>query len=91
MKKQIPNIITLLNLFRGCIAIVVAFSGNSLAVVIWVTLAAVFDFFDGLAARALRVSSQIGVELDSLADVVEFRRCAGNGCFHSTKGIHPFP
>lgn len=72
MKKQIPNIITLLNLFSGCIAIVMAFHGNFSAVVIWVIVAAIFDFFDGLAARALGVSSKLGVELDSLADVVSF-------------------
>lgn len=72
MKKQIPNIITLLNLFSGCIAIVMAFNGNFLAVVVFVLLAAVFDFFDGFAARWLGVSSKLGVELDSLADVVSF-------------------
>lgn len=72
MKKQIPNLITLLNLFSGCIAIVMAFNGNFLAVVIWVLVAAAFDFFDGFAARLLGVSSKMGVELDSLADVVSF-------------------
>ncbi len=91
MKKQIPNIITLLNLFSGCIAIVMAFSGNFLAVVIWVTLAAVFDFFDGLAARALGVSSQIGVELDSLADVVSFGVAPATAVFILLKEFTLFP
>lgn len=72
MRKQIPNIITLANLFSGCIAITMAFEGNFLGVVIWVLIAAVFDFFDGFAARLLKVSSKLGVELDSLADVVSF-------------------
>lgn len=72
MKKQIPNIITLLNLFSGCIAIVMAFKGNFSAAVVWIMLAAAFDFCDGLAARSLGVSSKMGVELDSLADVVSF-------------------
>lgn len=72
MKKQIPNIITLLNLFSGCIAIVMAFNGNFKAVVFFVLLAAVFDFLDGFVARLLGVSSKLGVELDSLADVVSF-------------------
>ena len=70
--RQIPNIITLLNLFSGCIAIAMAFSGNLQAAFIWIVAAAGFDFFDGFAARLLGVSSKLGVELDSLADVVSF-------------------
>ena len=91
MKKQIPNIITLLNLFSGCIAIVMAFGGNFLSVVIFVTLAAVFDFFDGLAARALGVSSKIGVELDSLADVVSFGVAPAAAVFMLLKEFILFP
>lgn len=72
MRKQIPNIVTLLNLFSGCIAIVMAFQGNFKAVVLWVAAAALFDFLDGLAARLLKSYSPIGKELDSLADVVSF-------------------
>lgn len=72
MRKQIPNIITLLNLFSGTIAITLAFNGNFLGVVIWVVIAAIFDFFDGMAARTLKAYSPLGKELDSLADVVSF-------------------
>lgn len=72
MRKQIPNIITLLNLLAGCIAITMAFRGDFTAVVIWVALAALFDFLDGMAARLLKAYSPIGKELDSLADVVSF-------------------
>ncbi len=72
MKKHIPNTITSLNLFSGCIAIVMAFEGAFFWVVFWVILAAVFDFFDGMAARLLKAPSKIGKELDSLADVVSF-------------------
>ncbi|QRX64422.1 CDP-diacylglycerol--serine O-phosphatidyltransferase [Dysgonomonadaceae bacterium zrk40] len=72
MRKQIPNLITLLNLLAGCIAITMAFRGNFTAVVIWVALAALFDFLDGMAARLLNAYSPIGKELDSLADVVSF-------------------
>ena len=72
MKKHIPNTITLLNLVSGLIAIVNAFEGNFLGVVIWVVIAAIFDFFDGLAARVLNAPSAIVKELDSLADVVSF-------------------
>ncbi|MDO5522881.1 MAG: CDP-diacylglycerol--serine O-phosphatidyltransferase [Bacteroidia bacterium] len=91
MKKQIPNIITLMNLFSGCIAIVMAFQGNLAAVFIWVVVAAVFDFFDGLAARALGVSSKIGVELDSLADVVSFGVAPAAAVFVLLQNFMLFP
>lgn len=61
-----------MNLFSGCIAIVMAFEGAFIWVVFWVILAAIFDFFDGMAARLLNAHSIIGKELDSLADVVSF-------------------
>ena len=72
MRKQIPNIITLLNLLSGCIAITMAFQGIFEGVVLWVVIAALFDFFDGMVARLLKAYSNIGKELDSLADVVSF-------------------
>lgn len=72
MKRHIPNLITSLNLFSGCIAIVMAFQGLFEWVIFWVLLAAVFDFFDGMVARLLNANSPIGKELDSLADVVSF-------------------
>lgn len=72
MKKHIPNILTCLNLFSGCIATVMAFQGGYLWVVVWIIVAALFDFSDGFAARFLKVHSPIGKELDSLADVVSF-------------------
>ena len=72
MKKHIPNMLTLLNLFSGCIAITMAFNNDFRGVVIWVAVAAVFDFLDGMAARLLKAYSSIGKELDSLADVVSF-------------------
>ena len=72
MKKHIPNTITSMNLFSGCIAIVMAFQGAFIWVVFWVILAAIFDFFDGMVARLLKAYSNIGKELDSLADVVSF-------------------
>lgn len=72
MKKHIPNTITSMNLFSGCIAIVMAFEGAFLWVVFWVIAAAVFDFFDGMSARLLNAPSKIGKELDSLADVISF-------------------
>ena len=72
MKKHIPNIITCLNLFCGCMSIVSTFNGMLSAAAYFILLAAVFDFFDGFAARWLKVSSEIGKQLDSLADMVSF-------------------
>ncbi len=70
IKKHIPNAITCCNLLCGCVAIIA--SGEPLAALIFVLLAAFFDFFDGLAARSLKAYSPIGKDLDSLADMVSF-------------------
>src|SRR6185369_2844293 len=72
MKKHIPNIFTCLNLFFGCIAMVMIFR-NRLEVAAYLVLAAVlFDFLDGLTARLFDAYSPFGKELDSLADVITF-------------------
>ena len=70
--RHIPNGITSLNLFSGCVAIVAAFNGQFQVAAGFIVLAAIFDFFDGLAARSLKAYSDIGKELDSLADMVSF-------------------
>jgi len=72
IKKHIPNFITSLNLYAGCLAIYYGFRGDYELVLLFVLLAAVFDFADGLAARLLHAYSPMGKELDSLADVVSF-------------------
>lgn len=72
IKKHIPNLLTCGNLFSGCVGIVYAFNGDLKAVAFFVIISGVFDFFDGLAARLLHVKSEIGKELDSLADVISF-------------------
>lgn len=72
IKKHIPNTITCCNLISGCVAIAYAFSGNVELSFTWIIIGAVFDFFDGMSARLLNVSSPIGKELDSLADIVTF-------------------
>jgi len=72
IRKHIPNAITSLNLFSGCIAIVFAFQEAYLTAALFIALAAVFDFLDGFAARLLKAYSAMGKELDSLADVVSF-------------------
>jgi CDP-diacylglycerol--serine O-phosphatidyltransferase len=87
MIKQIPNIFTLLNLFFGCLAIVATVqtgltitNDNNLVIIpekiylasAFIAIAAVVDFFDGFIARFLKVPSELGKQLDSLADVVSF-------------------
>ncbi len=90
MRQQIPNIITLLNLFFGCLAIVSCFQYGTVASIsdtgdmlieipeklfmasLFIGIAAVVDFFDGFVARLMKVSSEIGKQLDSLADLVSF-------------------
>lgn len=72
MKKHLPNFITILNLLSGCIGIFLISRGN-LEYASWtIFIAAVFDFLDGLVARATRSYSELGKQLDSLADMVSF-------------------
>lgn len=72
IKKHIPNTITCCNLISGCIATYWAFCGNHEMALLFIIIGAVFDFFDGMSARLLGVSSPIGKELDSLADDITF-------------------
>ncbi len=82
IKKQIPNILTLGNVFLGCIAILSLFEGEY-KMVFWCTFAAGWlDLGDGLAARALNVKSEMGKELDSLADMVTFGVLPGFVLYH---------
>lgn len=70
--RHIPNFLTCCNLVCGCIGIVFVLQGKLESAAYFVWIACVFDFFDGFAARLLKVSSPIGKELDSLADMVSF-------------------
>lgn len=70
--KYIPNTITCFNLASGCFATIMALQGDLKAAIIWIIIAAIFDFSDGLAARLLKAYSPLGKELDSLSDIVSF-------------------
>ncbi len=70
MKKHIPNLLTLGNLFCGTIATILAVNNNFVYAGLLVVLGIFFDFFDGFAARLLNVSGELGKQLDSLADMV---------------------
>lgn len=72
MKKNIPNIITCCNLISGCLSVLCAVRGNLEIASILILVSAFFDFFDGFAARLLHVQSPMGVDMDSLADIVSF-------------------
>ncbi len=70
--KNLPNMITCLNLFSGCAGVWLAFNGNYVSATIAILLSSLFDFLDGFVARMVNAYSAIGKELDSLADVVSF-------------------
>lgn len=70
IKKAIPNTVTLLNLFCGSIAVLFAVNNHFVAASFFVFLGIFFDFFDGLLARKLNAQSELGLQLDSLADMV---------------------
>ena len=72
MQKHIPNFLTCCNLVCGCVGIIALIEGSEIPIAYFVWAACIFDFFDGFAARLLKISSPIGKELDSLADVVSF-------------------
>jgi CDP-diacylglycerol--serine O-phosphatidyltransferase len=91
MKNHLPNAVTCLNLFAGCLALCNVFAGHLETAAYLVGLAAAFDFADGLLARALHASSPIGKDLDSLADMVSFGVVPGAILYHllgqSTAGM----
>lgn len=82
IRNFIPNAITSGNLLCGCLAIVCCFNGQLYCASYLIGLAAVLDFFDGFTARALKSTSNIGKELDSLADVVTFGVVPGFIVYH---------
>ena len=75
--RHIPNLITCLNLATGSLAVMFAIDGHLTWAGIFISLAAVLDFLDGVAARLLKAYSEIGKELDSLADLVSFGLAPG--------------
>lgn len=88
LKKHIPNTITCLNLISGCIATYWAFQSDYELALLFIVIGAVFDFFDGMSARLLHVSSPIGKELDSLADCITFGFAPSAIIFSYMAGIH---
>jgi CDP-diacylglycerol--serine O-phosphatidyltransferase len=72
IKKAIPNLFTLANLSCGAIGIILSFNGDIITACYLIWIAAGFDFLDGFLARLLKAQSEIGKQLDSLADLITF-------------------
>ena len=90
IKHYIPNTVTLLNLLCGCMAFISVFTGQIDRVPFFIAICLFADYFDGLLARLLKVSSPMGRELDSLADMVSFGVVPGAMLFYlinQSKGI----
>ncbi|EEI89576.1 putative CDP-diacylglycerol-serine O-phosphatidyltransferase [Sphingobacterium spiritivorum ATCC 33300] len=88
MKKYIPNTLTCLNLFSGCVGVLFALKGEFQYTFYCVLFSGICDFFDGMAARALHVKSTIGKELDSLADMISFGFLPGAVIYFLLKEIN---
>ncbi len=72
MKKQIPNLFTALNMFFGILALIEVFHGNISNAAFLLLFSLTFDFLDGFLARMLNARSEVGKQLDSLADLISF-------------------
>ena len=92
IKKHIPNLLTLLNLFSGCVAVVLTANHNFLGAFWMVSLGIFFDFFDGFFARLFKVAGPLGLQLDSLADMVTSGVVPGFVMFQllSATGVNPY-
>ncbi|MPS65297.1 MAG: CDP-alcohol phosphatidyltransferase [Chryseobacterium sp.] len=87
IKNNLANAITLGNLFSGCIGIIHLVTGDYLITALCIIISLVLDFFDGFVARALKSNSNLGIQLDSLADMVSFGFLPGLAMF---KILEPF-
>ena len=86
--RYIPNTVTCLNLFSGCIACLMAFEAKYEWAFLFILLSGVFDFFDGMLARLLNAHSPIGKDLDSLADDISFGLVPALIVFSLFKEVH---
>lgn len=86
--RNIPNALTCCNLLSGCVAISFAFNGNIKTAFLFIILGSVFNFFNGLVARLLHVSSSLGKELDSLADIISFGVASSMMVFYELRQLN---
>lgn len=87
IKNNLANALTLANLFAGCVGVIHLILGDYQTTAICLILSAIFDFFDGFVARALKSNSNLGLQLDSLADMVSFGVIPGLTMY---KALEPF-
>ncbi len=87
IKNNLANAFTLANLFSGSIGVIHLITGNYKVTAICIILSLILDFFDGFVARAMKSNSQLGVQLDSLADMVSFGLLPGIAMY---KALEPF-
>lgn len=87
IKNNLANALTLANLFAGCIGAIHLILGDYQTTAICLILSSIFDFFDGFVARALKSNSNLGLQLDSLADMVSFGLIPGLTMY---KALEPF-
>lgn len=80
--KSIPNVITLLNLYLGCMAVFLILDGSAVTGAILIIVCSILDFLDGAAARVFKAYSDIGKQLDSLADLISFGLAPASIVFH---------
>jgi CDP-diacylglycerol---serine O-phosphatidyltransferase len=103
LKQHIPNTLSILNLLGGLVSLILTMEGNYIYAALFIFIAAVFDFLDGNAARILKAHSEMGKQLDSLADLVSFGvapglmmfkimsiHCAGSCNLIGQTGIIPY-
>ncbi|SDM17202.1 CDP-alcohol phosphatidyltransferase family protein [Chryseobacterium taihuense] len=87
IKNNLANALTLGNLFSGCVGAVHLMIGDYQTTAVCIVLSLLLDFFDGFVARALKANSNLGTQLDSLADMVSFGLVPGLAMF---KMLEPF-
>jgi CDP-diacylglycerol---serine O-phosphatidyltransferase len=87
IKNNLANALTLGNLFAGCVGAIHLILGDYQTTAICLILSSIFDFFDGFVARAVKFNSNLGLQLDSLADMVSFGLIPGLAMF---KMLEPF-
>ncbi|OVE62826.1 CDP-alcohol phosphatidyltransferase family protein [Chryseobacterium mucoviscidosis] len=87
IKNNLANAITLGNLLSGCIGAIHLISGDYQTTAVCIVLSLILDFFDGFTARALKANSNLGTQLDSLADMVSFGLVPGLTIVVSLLGI----
>ena len=91
MKKNIPNFITMLNLLSGILSIAAVYEGSYEWAVYFIGFSAIFDFLDGAVARILKLNSEFGKQLDSLADLISFGLAPGFIMFFLLKSSSLLP